>query len=127
MREELDFTIERDNMRSFAASLDGVPRPTVRAPRPVGDLCTARVLVMERMTGTPLGSGDRALAGLACETRREMAAALLDTMLDQVLVHGMFHVDIHPGNVLVDDVGTLGLLDFGSAASTAPPGWPSAG
>ena len=114
LREELDFTIERDNMRAFAASLDGAPKPTVRAPQPVGDLCTARVLVMERMTGTPLGSGDRALAGLACETRQEMAAALLDTMLDQVLVHGMFHVDIHPGNVLVDDVGTLGLLDFGS-------------
>ncbi len=114
LREELDFTIERDNMRAFAASLDGAPKPTVCAPQPVGDLCTARVLVMERLTGTPLGSGDRALAGLACETRQEMAAALLDTMLDQVLVHGMFHVDIHPGNVLVDDVGTLGLLDFGS-------------
>ena len=35
-------------------------------------------------------------------------------MLDQVLVHGLFHVDLHPGNLLVAADGTLGMLDLGS-------------
>jgi ubiquinone biosynthesis protein len=35
-------------------------------------------------------------------------------MLDQVLVHGLFHVDLHPGNLLVGDDGSLGMLDLGS-------------
>ena len=43
-----------------------------------------------------------------------IADSLLDTVLDQVLVRGMFHVDLHPGNVLVEPDGTLGILDFGS-------------
>ncbi|GAB3806781.1 hypothetical protein GCM10027605_35540 [Micromonospora zhanjiangensis] len=72
------------------------------------------MLVMDRLPGTPLGAGDTVLAGMTGQRRREVAAALLGTMLDQVLETGMFHVDVHPGNVLVDADGTLGLLDLGS-------------
>jgi ubiquinone biosynthesis protein len=43
-----------------------------------------------------------------------VAAALLASVLDQVLDHGLFHVDLHPGNVLVQRDGSLGLLDLGS-------------
>ncbi|MFD0822293.1 AarF/UbiB family protein, partial [Micromonospora zhanjiangensis] len=86
----------------------------VRVPAPRSRWCTARVLVMDRLPGTPLGAGDTVLAGMTGQRRREVAAALLGTMLDQVLETGMFHVDVHPGNVLVDADGTLGLLDLGS-------------
>ncbi|WP_407320082.1 AarF/UbiB family protein [Isoptericola halotolerans] len=34
--------------------------------------------------------------------------------VDQVVVRGVFHVDLHPGNLLVDDDGTLAMLDLGS-------------
>lgn len=114
LREELDFTTELDNMRSLAAPLSGTPRPDVRIPTPRAGLSSRRVLVMERMCGTPLGSAQPVLAALGAQARRHSATMLLDCVLDQVLVHGVFHVDLHPGNVLVGADGTLELLDFGS-------------
>jgi ubiquinone biosynthesis protein len=51
---------------------------------------------------------DRGLDGQA------LARALLECLLRQVLVSGVFHADPHPGNVLVLADGRLGLLDFGS-------------
>ena len=114
LREELDFTIERDNMRGVAGAQDGARSHDVLVPAPIDGLCTRRVLVMERLTGTPLGSAERVLVGLGPDRRREIATALLESVLDQLLVHGLFHADLHPGNVLVQDDGALGLLDFGS-------------
>ncbi|MGY1603999.1 ABC1 kinase family protein [Geodermatophilus sp. SYSU D00815] len=114
LREELDFTTERDNLEAMAAALAASPCRGVRVPAPHAELTTARVLVMERLAGTPLGAAEPVLAALGADRRRATASALLDTVLDQVLDHGLFHVDLHPGNVLVGDDGTLGLLDLGS-------------
>ena len=113
LREELDFTTELDNMRQLAAALNGAGRG-VRIPSPDVGLSTRRVLVMERMKGAPLGSSPSLLADLGPEARRRAATALVDTVLDQLLDHGVFHVDLHPGNVLLRTDGSLELLDFGS-------------
>ena len=43
-----------------------------------------------------------------------LARALLDTLLREVMIEGVFHADPHPGNVLLLADGQLGLLDFGS-------------
>ncbi|HET6391671.1 MAG TPA: AarF/UbiB family protein [Blastococcus sp.] len=114
LREELDFTTERDNLRAMAAALATSPDRGVRVPVPHPDLSTGRVLVMERLTGTPLGAAGPALAALEPERRRALAGSLLATVFDQVLQHGLFHVDLHPGNVLLLPGGGLGLLDLGS-------------
>jgi ubiquinone biosynthesis protein len=114
LREELDFTVERDNLQAMAAALDTSPNRGVRVPAPHAELSSERVLVMERMNGTPLGAATAELDRLGDERRAEIAGGLVDTMLDQVLVHGIFHVDLHPGNVLVTDDGRLSVLDLGS-------------
>lgn len=114
LREELDFTIERDNLQTMAAALAASPDRGVRVPTPYDSLSSERVLVMRRLPGIPLGAAAPALARLGDEQRDTIAANLLDSMLDQVLVHGTFHVDLHPGNLLVDQDGSLGLLDLGS-------------
>ena len=114
LREELDFTIERDNLQTVAAALATSPDRGVRVPAPYVELSSERVLVMGRLAGTPLGSAEPTLAGLGAERRDTIAANLLDSMLDQVLVHGNFHADLHPGNLLVADDGSLGMLDLGS-------------
>ncbi|CAN5676391.1 AarF/UbiB family protein [soil metagenome] len=113
LREELDFTTERDNLRAMAA-LNAASGRGLRVPTPDPGLFTERVLVMDRLTGIPLASAEPVLWALGAEGRRRVATGLLDTVWDQVLEHGMFHVDLHPGNVLVDRDGSLGLLDFGS-------------
>ncbi|GAA4608865.1 AarF/UbiB family protein [Actinoplanes octamycinicus] len=114
LREELDFTVERDNLQTMAAALATSPERGVRVPFAYGELSSERVLVMGRLPGTPLGAAEPVLAGLADDRRHAVAAALLDSLLDQVLVHGVFHADLHPGNLLVDTDGSLGMLDLGS-------------
>jgi ubiquinone biosynthesis protein len=110
LREELDFRIELENLSAVATMQpDGIRVPGTH-PR----LCTARLLVMERLTGTPLSAAGTVLAALPDARRQAIAATLLDAMLGQILRYGLFHVDLHPGNVLITESGELGLLDFGS-------------
>jgi ubiquinone biosynthesis protein len=109
VREELDFRIEAANMAGVAATADG----TVRIPAPHQPLCGERVLVMQRLEGTPLGAAGPALAERGLD-RQALARQLLASMLAQVMLTGVFHADPHPGNVLVLADGRLGLLDFGS-------------
>jgi ubiquinone biosynthesis protein len=119
LREELDFTVERDNMRAVAAATSPPAGPTgpvaaIRVPVPYAPLCTSRVLVMERLDGVPLGTAGPLLADLGAELRRSMAGSLLAAVLGHMLQIGVFHADPHPGNVLIGRDGTIGLLDFGS-------------
>ncbi|MEV6493351.1 AarF/UbiB family protein, partial [Actinoplanes sp. NPDC051633] len=114
LREELDFTVERDNLLSMAGTLSASPDRGVRVPTPEAALSSERVLVMRRLPGTPLSSAAPVLERLGERRREEIAAGLLESMLDQVLVHGLFHVDLHPGNVLIGDDGAIGMLDLGS-------------
>lgn len=99
-------------MRTVAATLDS--SATVRVPVVHADLCTARVLVMDRLSGDSLTTAEPLLAALGESGRRQAAVTLLATVLRQILDDGVFHADLHPGNVLVDDGGAIGLLDFGT-------------
>ncbi|NOV98528.1 AarF/UbiB family protein [Isoptericola halotolerans] len=112
LHEELDFRVERDNLATVAAGLEASAGIVVPAAEP--DLSTARVLVMERMPGIPLGAAEPVLARLGEDRRRAIAENLLHVVVDQVVVRGVFHVDLHPGNLLVADDGTLAMLDLGS-------------
>ncbi|MGI5271011.1 ABC1 kinase family protein [Nonomuraea sp. CA-218870] len=103
IREELDFRVEAANMAAVAAS----PGGGVSYPAPVGPLCTERVLVMQRLSGGPVTAATP-------EQGPRLARDLLDCLLRQILVEGVFHADPHPGNLMLLDDGTLGLLDFGS-------------
>lgn len=109
VREELDFRIEAANMAGVAATADGL----VRIPAPHQPLCGERVLVMQRLDGTPVSDAGPVLAERGLD-RQALARQLLASMLAQVLLTGIFHADPHPGNVLVLADGRLGLLDFGS-------------
>jgi ubiquinone biosynthesis protein len=114
VREELDFRVEAANMAAVAAAGPGPGGDAaVRIPTPHAPLCTQRVLVMQRLEGTPLGAADTVIAQQALD-RETLACALLEFMLRQIMVHGVFHADPHPGNVMVLTDGRLGLLDFGS-------------
>jgi ubiquinone biosynthesis protein len=109
VREELDFRIEAANMAGVAASANG----TVRIPAPHQPLCGERVLVMQRLEGTPLSAAGPALDERGLD-RQALARQLLASLLAQIMLTGVFHADPHPGNVLVLADGRLGLLDFGS-------------
>jgi ubiquinone biosynthesis protein len=112
LREELDYRIEVENTQAIAAAAG--PDSELHIPRVYDELCTSNVLVLERLSGVPLGSAGDKLDAVPIEDRRILADRLLGGVLQQVMVSGIFHSDLHPGNVLLSPEGELQLLDFGS-------------
>lgn len=115
--EELDYTVELHNLRGVTATLDG----GVRVPTAHEKYSTARLLVMDRLEGTPVGDAGALLAALPAATRKEIAERLLGEILRQLVRTGVFHADLHPGNILLTADGGLGLLDFGSVGRLDQP------
>jgi len=102
---ELDFTREAANAARLSALLEGARE--VRVPRIVTTLVRPTVLVMEEVHGRKLGA-------LAEPQQKAARAALLRAFTRQILDHGVFHADPHPGNVLVEEDGRLVLIDLGA-------------
>jgi len=67
--------------------------------------------VMQYLNGRPLLT---AAPGLPAESRAALARVLLDSLLGQVMLDGIFHADPHPGNILLLNDGHLGLIDWGA-------------
>lgn len=114
--EELDFTREAANnaaMRRARAGDEGVDLPEIYA-----DLTTRRVLVMDEVVGVSVS--DNAAIEASGVPRAELARHLLDSFLSQILTDGVYHADPHPGNVMVDDTGTLWFIDFGAVGWIDP-------
>lgn len=114
--EELDFTREAANNKSMRRHRDEVPG--VDFPRVFPHLTTRRVLVMQEVEGEPV-SDTEALIEVPVP-RQELADRLLKSFLDQVLQDGVYHADPHPGNVLIDDAGTLWFIDYGAVGHLDP-------
>ena len=110
LREELDLRIEARNMTAVATAT-AARNEGVRVPVPYEPYCGERVLVMQFFDGRPLLTG---AAALPAEERQALASALLDSLLGQVMLDGIFHADPHPGNILLLGDGHPGLLDWGS-------------
>jgi len=112
LREELDFRVEARNLAAVGAAAGrGDPGSPVVIPRAHHDLSTRRVLVMQRLDGVAVSQAD---AALAAGDRQRLARDLLDFLLRQIVIDGVFHADPHPGNILLLADGRLGLIDFGA-------------
>jgi predicted unusual protein kinase regulating ubiquinone biosynthesis (AarF/ABC1/UbiB family) len=118
---ELDFANEAanaDRMRQLLAA-----RRDVIVPAIVHELSTTRLLVMDYVPGVRLTDVD-ALRQLGVDPK-DLARRLMELFCDQILIHGFFHADPHPGNILVQRDGRMVLLDFG-LAKDLPPGFSAA-
>jgi len=119
LEEELDYTVELENMRSIEHSLNaGSFKVTV--PHPHAEISGERLLVMDRLPGLPVGSAGALLTSLPASRRSELAATLLGATLQQIITDGVFHADLHAGNIFISPEGTLGLLDFGAVGRLDP-------
>lgn len=111
--EELDFRLEAERARAFAAFAAGDERWKV--PEVVASHSGRRVLCMEHCAGQSLA----AHLGSASPAERDRVLGLLvELVADQILRRGLVHADPHPGNFLVDGrSGQLVILDFGCVLS----------
>jgi predicted unusual protein kinase regulating ubiquinone biosynthesis (AarF/ABC1/UbiB family) len=110
VREEMDFRREAEHVQRFQETFRGDQR--VRVPRVFDDLVRRRVLVMERCRGTKIDRLHEQFAAgrLSFTGTMETLTALY---LRMMMVDGFLHADPHPGNLLVEDDGTVVLLDWG--------------
>jgi ubiquinone biosynthesis protein len=109
---ELDYTREAANAARLHELLARAPE--VRVPRIYDELTRPTLLVMEEVRG-------RKLSELTDDEQKAARARLLRAFSRQILDHGVFHGDPHPGNVLVEDSGRLVLLDLGAVESVEAP------
>ena len=70
------------------------------------------------MTGVSIGDGI-ALEAAGLDPQ-ELADRLLNSFLTQIFEVGIFHADPHPGNILVEDDGTIVLIDLGAVGRLSP-------
>lgn len=109
LRRELDFGREERTLQQF--ELLFADNPNVRIPSPVTELCTPRVLTMERIDGVKLQETEQLLAaGIDLEQVARRGAELY---LEMIFTHGFYHADPHPGNIVLLPGSVIGLLDFG--------------
>jgi ubiquinone biosynthesis protein len=109
--EELDFRLEADNMLDIARVLAETGQRAVVVPRPHPELVTRRVLVMERLSGFCWDD----VAGMrrAGIDTSAVVRALLIAFLEGATLFGVFHGDLHGGNLFVQPDGRVALLDYG--------------
>ncbi|MFC7549463.1 ABC1 kinase family protein [Plantactinospora sp. GCM10030261] len=114
--EELDYGLEAESQRAFAAAYADDPDifvPEVLAAAP-------RVLVTGWVEGTPLAE----IIASGSTEQRDRAGELMATLhLSAPMRAHLLHADPHPGNFRLLRDGRLGVLDFGAVARL-PEGTP---
>ncbi|KAG5000179.1 hypothetical protein GLYMA_08G140900v4 [Glycine max] len=113
--QEIDYTKEAANAELFASNFENLDY--VKVPTIIWDYTTPQILTMEYVPGIKINK-IQALDRLGLD-RKRLGRYAVESYLEQILSHGFFHADPHPGNIAVDDVngGRLIFYDFGMMGS----------
>lgn len=114
--QEVDLRLEAINIVEMALAFERAGLD-VQVPAPIPGLVTKRALVMERIDGVSTAEmGSMTAYGHVAE---DLVRLAIVTVLETTFVDGIFHGDLHPGNVFVNERG-LALLDFGIVGRLSP-------
>ncbi|MEQ4303309.1 AarF/ABC1/UbiB kinase family protein [Plantactinospora sp. B6F1] len=107
--EELDYELEAESQRVFAAAY--ADDPEIFVPGVVA--ATPQVLVTDWVEGTPMST----IISSGSESERDQAGRLMATLhFSAPMRAGLLHADPHPGNFRLLPDGRLGVIDFGAVA-----------
>jgi ubiquinone biosynthesis protein len=109
--EELDFRIEADNMLDVAKMLHELGQTGYIVPRPHPKLVTRRVLIMQRLSGFKFDDVV-GMQGAGIDTQQVIRTGMI-AFMEGAMIYGVFHGDLHGGNLFVMKDGKTALLDFG--------------
>lgn len=113
---ELSFTNELNNMERFRRHF--AKNKNLSIPKAFRPYSTDLILCMEFVDGVKINDlkGFKQLGFYP----KSILQNVLDLYLEQVLLHGFFHADPHPGNVLVNKQGQIVFIDFGAMGFMIP-------
>jgi predicted unusual protein kinase regulating ubiquinone biosynthesis (AarF/ABC1/UbiB family) len=109
IRQEMDYGRERRMLVEIRANFEG--DENIRIPDPYEDASGPRVLTMEYVPGVKI-TNVTALDELGID-RNALAERLDRIYLQMIIDDGVFHADPHPGNLAVQEDGTIVFYDFG--------------
>lgn len=116
IEEELDFAKEAQSMQAISANL--VEEPQFAIPQVHLEFSTQRVLTTTWHDGVKIANLERLSEWKIDQC--DLVERLLRAYSRMVFKDGFYHADPHPGNLLVQEDGTLVLLDFGAVARLSP-------
>jgi len=106
---ELDFRIEANNIQKIKNQLQHSKRVII--PEVFSEFSSQKVLVLEKFEGIRFSDREKILAqGIDPKSIIEAGA---DAFFQMVMRHGLFHGDLHAGNLFVLADGRIGIIDFG--------------
>lgn len=106
---ELDFLVEANNMRKIAENLQ--PFPEIVIPKVYSQYSTKSILVLEKFEGIRLN--DLKAMDAAGIDRKRVIDVGAKAFFKTVMIDGLFHGDLHGGNLFVLPGDRLGIIDFG--------------
>ncbi|AFY56222.1 putative unusual protein kinase [Rivularia sp. PCC 7116] len=115
--EEMDYVNEGENAERFFQLYGHLK--DVYVPKIYWEYTNRRVLTMEWINGLKLTQVNE-IAALGIDARYLVEVGV-QCSLRQLLEHGFFHADPHPGNLLATYDGKLAYLDFGMMSEIQPP------
>ncbi|TAF03069.1 MAG: AarF/ABC1/UbiB kinase family protein, partial [Nostocales cyanobacterium] len=115
--EEMDYIHEGENAERFFELYGHIP--DIYVPKIYWEYTNRRVLTMEWINGIKLTQAQE-LQELGINARYLIEVGV-QCSLRQLLEHGFFHADPHPGNLLATFDGKLAYLDFGMMSEIKPP------
>ncbi|RUT06535.1 hypothetical protein DSM106972_027920 [Dulcicalothrix desertica PCC 7102] len=114
--EEMDYIHEGENAERFFQLYGHIK--DIYVPKIYWEYTNRRVLTMEWIYGTKLNQTEELRAqGIDARYLIEVG---VQCSLRQLLEHGFFHADPHPGNLLATPDGKLAYLDFGMMSEVQP-------
>jgi predicted unusual protein kinase regulating ubiquinone biosynthesis (AarF/ABC1/UbiB family) len=115
--EEMDYIREGENAERFFELYGHLP--DIYVPKIYWEYTNRRVLTMEWINGIKL-TQPQEIETLGINARYLIEIGV-QCSLRQLLEHGFFHADPHPGNLLATFDGKLAYLDFGMMSEVKPP------
>ena len=109
LQYELDFKLEANNIAKIGKNLEDFE--DVKVPKVYKELSTHRILVLEKFVGVKLNDKDAILNSNI--DRQKIASLGARVFLNSVLKYGVFHGDLHGGNLFILPGDQLGIIDFG--------------
>jgi ubiquinone biosynthesis protein len=116
-QEELDFRHEGHYMEELGRNARD--NALEKVPRVYWSCTTARILTTEFLAGTTVSAylrkreAGQSLNVFEGFNNRTFSANLIDNFLGDAFRHGMFHADLHPGNLVIMQGNVVGYVDFG--------------
>ncbi len=106
--QELDFAHEAETIERFRNNFKGWD--DIIFPKVYLDYSSEKLLTMERVSGLRLKEVEQKLSKKAKE---KLNIRLVEMELKMFISDGLFHADLHPGNIFFKESGEIELLDFG--------------